>query len=500
MKNSRITRLALAAGVAAGLPASPLLADIPPRPEQVKFKELEFSPPKAADYRHVLSNGVVVYLAPSHEFPLISLSFSFRGGDYLDTPGKIGLASATSAMMSRGGTTSRPPAEVDEQYDMLAAQVRTSAGDVESIASLNCLSTNFVESFGLFMEMLRTPGFDQARFDLFKSESIEGMKQRNDSADGILNREWNALLYGRNHYLARVSTEADLKSITVNDLRAMHAKIFNPSNLIIAVSGDFEEAVMMSRLEAALDGWEKGQMNPDPPAPTATFEPGVYHVQKDIPQGKVYIGLRSITREDPDYFPMLVLDDILGSGGFTSRITKRVRSDEGLAYSAGSRFAPAVYFPGEFRAGFQSKNSTVALAIKLIIEEFNKIRSAPVSAEELEVSQNGFIETFPRTFESKPAMLGAFVSDERTHRAADFWQTYRDKIRAVTAEELERVARKYLHPEEMAIMVVGDWDAMKNGDENQRASMAEFFGGNVTHLPLRDPLTQEPIEQAPEAP
>ncbi|MFM9025801.1 MAG: M16 family metallopeptidase, partial [Planctomycetaceae bacterium] len=143
--------------------------------------------------------------------------------------------------------------------------------------------------------------------------------------------------------------------------------------------------------------------------------------------------------------------------------------------------------------GFESKNATVALATKIVIDQIRRIRTEPVTADELETAKRSLIETFPRQFESKPQMLRVFVNDEWTKRPADFWKTFRQKVAAVTREDLRRVARKHLDPEKMAILVVGDWDAIAPGDLQKRASMAEFFGGKVTHLPLRDPLTLEPL-------
>ena len=269
----------------------------------------------------------------------------------------------------------------------------------------------------------------------------------------------------------------------------MHGRIVHPGNLIISVSGDFEEQQMLNRLEQALAGWAGGPEVGDPPAPDHTLIPGLYAYEKDIPQGRVDIGQRSIQRDDPDYFPMILMNRILGGGGFTSRIVSRVRSDEGLAYSAGSNLTPNVYFPGEFRASFQSKNRTVALATKIILEEIERIRTTPVTAQELETNQNALIERFPQRFESKRGMLRTFVGDEMTDRDPDFWNRYRDNVRAVTSQDIMRVAAKHLHPDRMAILVVGVWDEIRRGDLDGRATMDEFFGGEVTALPQRDPMT-----------
>jgi predicted Zn-dependent peptidase len=449
---------------------------IPAHPDDIVFPPLQFDPPDAQAYRHSLdttAGPVPVYLAPSNELPLINLVFTFRGGRFLDPPDQVGLVSATAAMMRRGGTGSISAEALDEEFDFLAANARTSAQGTRCAASLNGLASNFDESFGLFMDMLRDPGFQANRLELYKEEVLEAMKQRNDRPGPIVSREWRFLLYGPDHFESAMSTESSIDSISTDGLRSMHQRIFHPGNLIIAVSGDFEPEAMLSRLQAALGGWEAGDPAPDPPAPSATLVPGLYHVEKDIPQGRVNLGLRSIRRDDPDYFPMLLMNRILGGSGFTSRIVSRVRSDEGLAYSAGSAFSPNVYYPGVWRASFQSKNRTVALATKIILEEIDRIQNEAVPDDELETAANALIETFPRRFESKAGM---------------------DNVRAVTAADIGRVSRRYLRPDRMAILVVGKWDEIAPGDLEGRADMSAFYGGAATHLPLRDPLTLEPME------
>jgi zinc protease len=160
-----------------------------------------------------------------------------------------------------------------------------------------------------------------------------------------------------------------------------------------------------------------------------------------------------------------------------------------------SALTPRVFYPGDFRAGFESKNATVALAAKIVMEQIAKMRNELVTDDELETAKASLIETFPRQFESRPQMLRVFVNDEWTKRPKDYWKTFRDKVRAVTREDLKRVAQKHLDPEKMAILVVGDWENIAAGDLEKRASMNDFFGGKVKHLPLRDPLTLEPLPE-----
>ena len=470
-------------------------ARTPAHPDEIEFLPLTFEPPQAADYRHTISNSageVPVYLAPSHEFPLISVTFTFNGGSDQDSANSPGLASAMASMLRRGGTATVSAEDLDEEFDFLAAIASSNAAGTRTTASLSALASNFDESFALFVDMLRNPGFDAERLDLYRQEQLERMKQRDDHPASIVAREWRFLLYGDDSFMSAMSTERSNAALTDSALRAMHGRIVHPGNLIISASGDFETQAMLARIEQALAGWAAGPDIADPQAPTHVLEPGLYAYEKDIPQGRVNIGQRSIQRDDPDYFPMILMNRILGGGGFTSRIVSRVRSDEGLAYSARSSLIPSVYFPGEFRASFQSKNRTVALATKLIFEEFERIRTTPVSDKELETNQNALIERFPQRFESKAGMLRTFVNDERTNRNPDYWNRYRDNVRAVTTEDIMRVAAKHLHPDKMAILVVGVWDEIQRGDLDGRATMDEFFSGYVTSLPQRDPMTLKP--------
>jgi len=481
------------AAAGAGVAAPPRSAGIPARPEEIAFKPLEFAPPDAASFRRLMPDGTAVYLAPSHEFPLVNVSLTFKGGASLDPADVPGLASMTARMVREGGTQKRPPAEFDETLDFLATEVGVAANETFTTATMNCLASNLDESLALFVEMLRSPGFDASRLDTAKARVIEGLKQRNDDASSILSREWKRLVYGKGHFESAEPTGATVASISREKLAELHRRVYHPGNMIVAVSGDFDEQEMLAKLEKAFAGWERGSPAPDPASPTATLEPGLYHVPKEIPQGKVVLGMRSIARDDPDAIPLVLLNDILGAGGFTSRIMQQVRSNEGLAYSARSTLAPKVYYPGDFRAGFESKNPTVALATKIVLDQIRGVRDDLVTEQELETAKASAIETFPRQFESKPAMLRVFVNDEWTKRPEGFWKTFREKVKAVTREDLQRVARKHLDPEKIAILVVGDWEEIAKGDLQGRATMKDFFGGSVKHLPLRDPLTLEPL-------
>jgi zinc protease len=197
-------------------------------------------------------------------------------------------------------------------------------------------------------------------------------------------------------------------------------------------------------------------------------------------------------RTSPDVYALEVMNEILGGSGFTSRITRTVRSNEGLAYSAGSGISFGVYYPGRFRAGFQSKSRSVAYATQLVLEEIRSIRERPVSDQELDTIKRSLIESFPSNFASAAQVVSTFASDEYTGREAWYWRTYRDRIGAVTKQHVLRVAREHLVPERMIVLVVGDQHEIDLGDPKQPVTLGSLApGGRTVTLALRDPLTMK---------
>ncbi|MBO6739934.1 MAG: insulinase family protein [Phycisphaerales bacterium] len=496
--NTMITAACIAGTVLGGAMAS--AQDIPSHPREIEFEALEFMPPEADEFRHELSNGVPVYMAPSNEFPLVDIRFSFKGGGYLEPDDKAGLSAMTGQMIRTGGSSMMAPSELDEEFDFLASNVTVGVGATSANARVNTLTSNLHRTFELFMDMLRNPRFDDGRLETLRGQALEGLKARDDNGLAIALREFSYLMWGEDHHESRQPTRESLESITTDDLRSFHEKIFHPGNLMIAVTGDFEEQEMLAFLEEQLSGWEVRPEAPDAPAPTHLYKPGVYYYEKEQPQVQVLVGHRSITRDDPNAIEAEIMNQILGGSGFTSRITNSVRTREGLAYTAGSFMQPRVDYPGIFASYFFTKTPTTALATRLVFDEFERIQNEPVTTDELETIQNNLIETFPRNFESKDAMLGIFMNDERTDRPEGYWQSYRDRVRAVTPEMVQKAANEYLHPEDAVILVVGPWEEIRKGnadseaDPNRVATMEEFFSGQATKIPTRDPESLMPIE------
>src|ERR671927_437853 len=468
-------------------------AGIPARPEELKYTTLTYSPPKRDRYRHVLSNGVVVCAVEAHDLPLVNISTLVRTGSYLDPAGKEGLASIVGSQMRAGGTQKMTAEQFDEAADFLAAQISSAIFSTQGTASLNLLAKDVDKGLALYVDMLRTPAFQEDRLKLVKSQILQSMERRNDNTSAIEAREWSRLLYGSEHFSTKETTKASIESMTRQDRIDFHQKYYQPGGFIIAASGDFKTPELLARLEAAFKGWPASKAAvPDVPKPTQVPVAGVYAVNKpDVNQGRVSIGHTGTTRDNPDSYALEIMNDILGGGGFTSRIMSRVRSDEGLAYSAGSSYGMGVYYPGAFRASFQSKSATTSQAIQIVLDEINRIRTSKVSEEELQTSKNSAIETFPRIFSTAAQIAGTFAQDEYTKRPADYWDTYRQRIAAVTADEVQRVAQKYLDPSKLVILVVGNIDDITKGNpDHPEYSLSKLAGtGQIRRIPLPDPLT-----------
>ncbi len=470
---------------------------IPPRPEQLVFPALSFDVPDAGAMRFELANGTPVYARVDHQLPLVTINVLFKGGTYLEPQGKEGLAALAGTVWRTGGAGDRTAQQLDEDLDFLAANLSTRIGGVSGNVRLNVLSKDLDAAMSILMDVLTQPRFQDDRFAQAKDDAFQDMKRRNDDTSDIESREWSRLIYGDASWMNRLSTKASVESITAQDCRSFVTSLARAGNMVVAVAGDFDRPAIMSLLDRTI-GTLPAADAPIAPVPQdiQTAAPGVYVVNKpDVNQGRVSAGHLGVKLGDPDEPALRVMNDILGGGGFTSWIVKRVRSDEGLAYSAGSYLTFPISYPGAFRALFQSKSRTCPGALSITLDLIRKMRTGEVSADELKTAKNSFIETFPRRFESPERTASLFASDELLGRPHGYWKTYREKIAKVTAKDVRAVAQRDLHPDKMVILVVGNIDEIMKGHPDYTARLTDF--GTIHKVPLRDPFT---LAQLPEAP
>jgi predicted Zn-dependent peptidase len=506
MKFIPLLAVLLLAGLHAGCATSPghtpksaegVPSPIPDRPEQLTFDPLVYVPPDPAAFRVVLSNGPVAYVASDRELPLVTVSILVRTGHYLDPPGQEGLAALTGYLLATGGTKSMTAEELEERLAFLAANFTSGVGNVRGTLSMNLLSKDLNEGLDILREALTQPRFQDDKLALRKEQLLQAMKKRNDDTTGIEGREREFLAYGEAFWGNQYETEQSIGTITRADLQAFHRQRFHPGNFVVAASGDFNRQDMVDKLEALFADWPFQGTSPSPIPTNTTFAaPGVFLVDKDVNQGRVSVMLPGIMRTSPDYFDVVVMNRILGGGGFTSRIVNRVRSDEGLAYAAYSRFPGGTYFPEPFVASFQTKSRTVAYATSIVLEEMARMAESPVTDQELETAKRSMIDTFPRAFASRTAVVTRFAGDEftgRFHDQPDYYKTYRDRVAAVTTDDVQQAAIRHLASRPAALLVVGNRKDILEENPDHPVRLRDLTEGPVVEVPLRDPMTMRPM-------
>jgi len=462
------------------------------KPGDLKFTDLKYDPPDPKTFRSVLANGLRAYIMEDRALPSVSVSAIVNFGDLYVPAGKEGLASLMSGTMIRGGTKTKEGTAIEERIDFLGGSLGFNVGERTATLTLSVLSRDLDEGLAMFFDVLMNPEFREAPFNLAKARAIEQLRQANDAPSQVLNREYEKVLYG-SHPLTAMTTKKSLEGVMPADLKAVHAQYFNPKNIILTAAGDFSKAELTAKINKIIAGWKgKDVKLPAFSKTFPAFAPGVYFIQKAINQGYISLGHLGLEDTNPDYAAVQVMNFILGGGSFTSRITTKVRSDEGLSYNQGSRFTYRWGFPGTFAGYVQTKSSTVGYAISLIEAEFNRIRKDPVSDAEMETAVNYFIDSFSSQFEMPQAVMAAFANLEIQGKPMDYYKTYRDKIKAVTKAKVQEVAQKYIQPDKMAIMIVGDFEPCNKGGDKWAGPLDKL--GKMHRVNLIDPLTGAEIK------
>jgi zinc protease len=479
------------------LAAAPPAVVIPDRPEALRFENLKFEVPRAEEGRHQLSNGVPVYIVEDHSLPLVDVALAVRAGDWLDPADHMGRASFAGALLRRGGTALRTPDEFDEQADFLGAEIDSLGGSTRSGATLNVSSRSFGEALGLFCEMVREPRFDAARVETARSNLRESFGRRTDEPLEVLDREWRRLLYGPDHYTVREVLPRHVDALTPQDLAAFHRAAWRPESMVVAVSGDVATADVLARLEKCFSGWPAASgpaPSWPPPASAQVPRPGLYSIERDIPQAKMFLGHLAAKRRgwsDPDEFPLLLMNEILGGNG--NRLLRKLRGEMGIAYRGESAFELGAYEPGAFQIFLETGNASAARALQVALAEVRRLREEPVPPGELAFVKKILLDNFPLLFDTPPEVAGRFAEDEYLGRPHDYWRTWPDRVQRVTAEQIQQAAQRYLQPDRMVIVVAGRWDEIQKGAAATGVKLESLTKGPVTRLPPRDPVTLEPV-------
>lgn len=407
-----------------------------------------------------LDNGLRVYFLEERRLPLVTVLAVVRTGDIWEPADQQGVADLTGRMLRAGGTAGRTADQVDDELDFLAAQLSSSVDTQQGAVSLDVLTDNLDPALALFADILRRPAFDPAKLDIQKNLIKEQIRRQNDDPIQVAIREYSQLLWGKDHPRARVPTEETVDALTRDHLVAFHANFYQPGNILLGVAGDVSKKDIRKKLNAAFGDWKAGTTSfPDvPPAPEVA--PRVALAAKGVPQSTVLLGHLGPMEDDPHRASGEVMMSILGSGGFTSYITDRVRNDEGLAYVAGGFLQFGLMDRGTVITLALSKSETTCRAADLILEQIERIRTQDVTDEELRRAVDGILNSQAFDYDSSEEVVANLMDLVYYGLPPDHDEKVVEQVGQVTTADVKAAANALLRPEAVSIIAVGDPEAM----------------------------------------
>jgi zinc protease len=430
-------------------------ASVPDSWKQVPIPPLQAFHPQEPR-RVELPNGMVLFLQEDHELPLINGSIRIRGGSRDQPANKTGLISIYSEVWRTGGTKTKTGDQLDDLLEMKAARVET-GGNVDSTTiGWSSLKEDFDQVLPVVLDLLENPEFRQDKIDLAKEELDSLISRRNDDVEDIARRESIKLAYGPDSPYSRVAEYATVDAITREDLINWHRKTVAPNNMILGVVGDFDSAAMERKLRGAFSHLPKGERFTTAPIQFREPTPGVYFVEKeDVNQSEIEMVYLGIQRSNPDYYALEVMNELFG-GGFSSRLFSRIRSAQGLAYSVGGGVGAAFDHPGIARFAMGTKSGTTVAGIEALKKEMSDLITGGVRPEEVQRAKDSILNSFIFAFDSRAKVMAERMAYEFYGYPADYLERFRAGIEKVTVEDVDRVARKYIHPDKLATLVVGN--------------------------------------------
>ncbi len=433
-----------------------------PAAAQKDYRELEFPPLNDIETptptRVVLDNGIILYLVEDHRLPMINLSARIGVGAVNEPADKIGLAGITGAVMRTGGSASMSGDEIDETLEGIGASVETSIGMVSGSAFMSVLKDNVDIVLPILADVLINPAFPEDKIELEKVTARSSIARRNDDPTGMGFREFRKLIYGAESvYAPRQAEYATIDAITRDDLVAFHQAWLHPDNTMFGVWGDFDTDEMVKKISDVFGGWKKaGFERPELPGVDYTFDSSVNYIEKDdINQSTVVLGHIGGIMSNPDYFALRVMNDIL-SGGFSGRLFRNVRSEQGLAYAVFGIYSANYNFPGIFYVACMTKSETTIQAARSLLHEVERMKTDEITEEELNLAKDSFLNSFVFNFDTRREIINRQMTYEYYGYPQDFLEKTKTEVEKVTVEDVKRVARKYLQPDKVRLVVVGN--------------------------------------------
>jgi zinc protease len=409
-----------------------------------------------------LKNGLRVWLVEQHELPVVAMNLVIQAGADHDPAAQPGIASMAADLLDEG-TKTRTTLQISEEIDAIGASFSTGASVDASFVTLSTLTKHLDKALSVFTDVVANPTFPEKEFVRLQKQRLTSLVQQRDQPPAIANNAFSTVLYGSEHPYGHnpSGTESSVKAMSAGDLEKFYKTYYRPNNSTLIVVGDVKMSTIVPKLDDAFATWSSGEVASFPvPPPKAPDRMRVYLVDKPgAPQSEVRIGYPALARSTPDYFPVVVMNRLLG-GQFTSRINLNLREKHGFTYGAFStfRFQKGVG-PFVAQGGIVSEKTDSSLVE--FIAELNLMREKGMSPEELEYAKKGMIGNFALAFETPSQIAGALQNIVLYGLPEDYYNNYLVNIEGVNLDAVQRVAKQYLDTSRMAVVVVGDLARIK---------------------------------------
>jgi zinc protease len=421
------------------IPIPPLPAFHPQQPKRVE-----------------LSNGMVIFLQEDHELPLVNGISRIRGGSRHEPAGKVGLTDIFGEAWRTGGTKTQTGDQLDDFLEVRAAKVETSSGPDSTSLNWSCLKGDFDDVFKVFVDLLQNPEFRQEKIEIAQKGEFDAISRRNDQIGEIAQREAAKLAYGPDNPYARVPEYATVAAVTRQDLLDWHGTYVHPNNIILGVSGDFDSAAMEAKLRAAFESWPKGSPLPKDEVQYHPAPPGYYLIPKeDVNQSSIHMVAPGIKRDNPDYHAVSVFNEAF-AGGFSSRLFNDIRTKRGLAYNVGGGIGANFGHPGILQFVMGTKSQSTIESVQALYEDIDNLAKQPIGDDEIQRAKDAILNAFIFRLDSPDKILAERMVYEFYQYPPDWLDKYQAEIKKVTAADANRVAARYVHRDQLAVLVVGN--------------------------------------------
>mgnify|MGYP002379167209 FL=1 len=405
--------------------------------------------------RSVTANGMTVLFLEQHFLPTVEIHALVKVGSAQDPPDKAGLANLTASLLDEG-TQTRTSRQMAEQIDFVGGSLEAHAAEDFTTASARVLKKDADLGFALLADMLQHPAFQKQEFERVRTQILGEILSADDDPGNVAMKAFHQLIFhGHPYSWPARGAEDTLNKITVADVQQFHAREYLPNQTILVIVGDLTQDQATTLVQTHFGSWKKG-----PPSPYQLKKPSpidrkmVQLIEKDLTQSTIVLGHTGISRTNPDYYAVTVMNYILGAGGFSSRLMDSIRDKQGLAYGIMSQFDSRL-LPGAFFISLQTRTEVTNQAITGVLAEVKGIRDAPVTDQELNEAKSFIVGSFPLRVDSSAKLANVLAQVEFYNLGLDYFTNYPKAIEKVTKDDVLRVAKQYLDPQHYALVVVG---------------------------------------------